>query len=44
MGIVAIKSHMNNKTPKKLKSELQKIKDFFNKKAKDIVEPTDKDV
>ena len=44
MGIVAIKSHMNNKTHKKLESEQQKIKNFLNKKNKDTVEPIDQDV
>ena len=31
MGIVTIKSHMNNKTHKKFKSEQQKINDDFSK-------------
>ena len=39
MGIaVAIKSNMNNKTQKKLESEQQKFKNFFNKKPKDSIE------
>lgn len=43
MGIVVIVNHVNNKTHKKLNSDQQKIKIFFNKK-KDALEPTDKDV
>ena len=39
MGIVAIKSHMNNK-PHKLESEQQKIKNIFNKKTKDVQSDT----
>ena len=42
MDIVAIKSHMNNKTLKKRESEQQRIKNFFKKKTKDTVEPTSK--
>ena len=40
MGIVAIKSHMNNKPHKKLESEQQKIKNIFNKKTKDVQSDT----
>ena len=39
MGIVAIKSHMNNKPHKKLESEQQKI-NIFNKKTKDVQSDT----
>ena len=42
MGIVAIKSHMNNKTRKKLESEQQRIKNFFSKKSEGALKPSDK--
>ena len=42
MGIAAIKSHMNNKTHKKLESEQQRIKNFFSKKSEGALKPSDK--
>jgi len=42
VGIVAIKSHMNNKTRKKLESEQQRIKNFFSKKSEGALKPSDK--
>ena len=42
MGIVAIKSHMNNEAHKKLESEQQRIKNFFSNKSEDALKPRDK--
>ena len=42
MGIVAINSHMNNKTHKKLELEQQRIKNFFSKKCEGALTPSDK--
>ena len=42
VGIVAIKSHMNNKTHQKLESEQQRIKNFFSKKSEGALKPSDK--